>query len=251
MSNDAPQVQQPAQTNPQQPQQAPTAPQQNQQPQQAPQQQPQQQNGSFIADAAAAAQQQNQAPAAAQQQQTQGQAPKFTGGVMDAYGQNPAQAPVTYEYKDASGNVVNDSNTQLVSGVAKELGLSADQAQKLWEKGLGANGLVAQVNQQAIQKLNAQWANEITSDPQLGGAHLEQTKHNVGRAMAYADDEFKTFIQNSGLGNLPSLVRFLNKVGAQMNSDMSYVSGNAAAASSPIDSDALLAAMYKNSPDMK
>lgn len=248
MSNDAPQAQQPAQTNPQQ-QQAPAAPQQNQQPQQTPQQQPQQQNGSLILDAAATAQQQQQAPQ--QQPQQQAQAPKFTGGVMDAYGQNPAQAPVTYEYKDASGNVVNDSNTQLVSGVAKELGLSADQAQKLWEKGLGANGLVAQVNQQAIQKLNAQWANEITSDPQLGGAHLEQTKHNVGKAMAYADDEFKTFIQNSGLGNLPSLVRFLNKVGAQMNSDMSYVSGNAAAASTPIDSETLLAAMYKNSPDMK
>lgn len=244
MSNDATQVQQPAQTNPQQPQQAPAVPQQNQQPQQPPQQ-PQQQNGSFIADAAASVQQQNQVPAAQQPQQP----PKFTGGVMDAYAQNPSQVPVTYEYKDASGNVVNDVNTQLVSGVAKELGLSADQAQKLWEKGLGDNGLVAQINQKAIEKLNAQWAQEITSDPQLGGSNLEQTKHNVGKAMAYADDDFKSFIQNTGIGNLPSLVRFLNKIGSQMNSDMSYVNGKAASAAN--DPNAWLAAMYPHSPDLK
>lgn len=249
MSNDTTQVQQPAQTNPQS---APAVPQQNQQPQQPSQQPSQQQNGSFIADASASVQQQNQVPAAQQspqQSQQSQQSPKFTGGVMDAYAQNPAQVPVTYEYKDASGNVVNDVNTQLVSGVAKELGLSADQAQKLWEKGLGDNGLVAQINQKAIEKLNAQWAQEITSDPQLGGSNLEQTKHNVGKAMAYADDEFKSFIQNTGIGNLPSLVRFLNKIGSQMNSDMSYVNGKAASAAN--DPNAWLAAMYPHSPDLK
>ena len=121
--------------------------------------------------------------------------------------------------------------------------------QKLWEKGLGDNGLVAQINQKAIEKLNAQWAQEITSDPQLGGSNLEQTKHNVGKAMAYADDEFKNFIQNTGIGNLPSLVRFLNKIGSQMNSDMSYVNGKAASAAN--DPNAWLAAMYSHSPDLK
>lgn len=155
---------------------------------------------------------------------------------------------IIYEFKGADGQVVSDDNTQIVSSLARELKLSNEQAQKLWEMGMGEQGAVAQINQRAIQHYNQQWAEEIKQDSQLGGSNLASTRHNVGRAIAYADDELKTFLQQSGLGNFPPLVRYLNRIGQQLGSDMSFVSGKPTAEAKKED---WLAHMYDNSPYLR
>ena len=167
---------------------------------------------------------------------------------LGLYTKEESAAPVTYEFKTADGEVVNDDNTQIVSTLAHELKLSNEQAQKLWEMGLGEKGAVAQINQRAILNLNHQWAEEIKQDAQLGGSNLDTTRHNVGKAISYADDELKTFLQQSGLGNFPPLVRYLNRIGKQLGSDMSFVSGRPSP--EPKQED-WLSKLYNNSPDLR
>lgn len=166
---------------------------------------------------------------------------------LGLYTKDESAEPVAYEFKTADGEVVNDDNTQIVSTLARELKLSNEQAQKLWEMGLGEKGAVAQINQRAILNLNHQWAEEIKQDAQLGGSNLTTTRHNVGKAISYADDDLKTFLQQSGLGNFPPLVRYLNRIGKQLGSDMSFVSGKPTDAPKQED---WLSKLYNNSPDL-
>ena len=121
-----------------------------------------------------------------------------------------AQTPVTYEFKGADGNAISD--------------------------------------RQALESYNQAWAQEIQSDPELGGGNLEMTKHNVAKAMAVADNDLKDFLSKSGLGNFPPLVRYLNKVGKQLHSDMDFIGNRAAPAQEEKDWAALL---YDHSPNLR
>lgn len=170
-------------------------------------------------------------------------AKSLSGGVLDAY----AQTPVSYEFKGADGNTISDGNTQIVANLAQDLGLSPEQAQKLYDSGMGENGVIAQINRQTIERYNQTWAQEIQADPELGGGNLAMTQHNVGKAMAMADNELKDFLRNSGLGNFPPLVRYLNKVGQHLNSDMNFIGNRAAPAQQEKDWAALL---YDHSPNL-
>ncbi len=189
-----------------------------------------------------------QSDASTQEQVTtenkEGDAKTLQGGVLDAY----AQTPVTYEFKGADGNAISDGNTQIVAGLAQDLGLSPEQAQKLYDSGMGADGVVAKINRQALESYNQAWAQEIQSDPELGGGNLEMTKHNVAKAMAVADNDLKDFLSKSGLGNFPPLVRYLNKVGKQLHSDMDFIGNRAAPAQEEKDWAALL---YDHSPNLR
>ena len=168
----------------------------------------------------------------------------LSGGVLDAY----TQSPVSYEFKGADGNAISDGNTQIVAGLAQDLGLSQEQAQKLYDSGMGEDGVIAKINRQAIEHYNQTWAQEIQADPELGGGNLSMTQHNVGKAMAMADNELKDFLRNSGLGNFPPLVRYLNKVGQKLNSDMNFIGNRAAPAQQEKDWAALL---YDHSPNLR
>lgn len=203
------------------------------------------------APAAPAAQAADAAPksdASAQEQvgteNKEGDAKALQGGVLDAY----AQTPVTYEFKGADGNAISDGNTQIVAGLAQDLGLSPEQAQKLYDSGMGENGVIAKLNRQALESYNQAWAQEIQADPELGGGNLEATKHNVAKAMAVADNDLKDFLSKSGLGNFPPLVRYLNKVGKQLHSDMDFIGNRAAPAQEEKDWAALL---YDHSPNLR
>lgn len=193
------------------------------------------------------AQEPQEQPAQEAQQETKSEDAESTDP-LGLYTKDGSAEPVAYEFKTAEGEVVNDDNTQIVSSLARELKLSNEQAQKLWEMGLGEKGAVAQINQRAILNLNHQWAEEIKQDAQLGGSNLTTTRHNVGRAISYADDELKTFLQQSGLGNFPPLVRYLNRIGKQLGSDMSFVGGKPTAAPKAED---WLSKLYNNSPDLR
>ncbi len=163
-------------------------------------------------------------------------------GVMDAYADQKTEAPVQYEFKDSEGLVVKNETTALISDLAKDLGLTQEAAQKLFERGSGDDGIISKINQNAIKHYNQEWGKQIESDPELGGSRLDDTRLNVAKAMTLdTNGELREFLKNSGMGNFPPLVKFLNKVGAQLHSDRNFITGKPAASQAKKDA---LATMY-------
>ncbi|HBY9794575.1 TPA: peptidase [Klebsiella pneumoniae] len=109
--------------------------------------------------------------------------------------------------------------------VARELGLSNDQAQKL-------AGLWPQLQEQ-MQNRQAeswgqqveQWATDTKADKEIGGDKLTVSVGHAQKALdTFASKEFREFLDSTGLGNHPEMVRAFAKVGKLMSED-SFVTG--------------------------
>lgn len=74
--------------------------------------------------------------------------------------------------------------------------------------------------QDTLATQKAGWLDEVRKDPVLGGSKFASTVVNVERAtLAYADESFQTLMNETGMGNHPALLRFLNKVGLALRED--------------------------------
>jgi hypothetical protein len=135
----------------------------------------------------------------------------------------PEGAPEQYaEFTMPEGVVLDPELTDQFKATAKELNLTQDQAQKVAE--LGAQ--MRQRDAEAIVAIRADWVNQTKSDPELGGANLDATLGVARKAVdAYGSDSFKQFLNESGLGNHPEVVRFMAKVGKTVAEDR-VVTGN-------------------------
>lgn len=91
------------------------------------------------------------------------------------------------------------------------------------DRALALINLQAQLNQQASETGSARWneqqqswQTEIQNDPELGGDKLPTTVANIARVMdRFATPEVRDILNQTGLGNNPHLVRFMNAVGKQ------------------------------------
>ncbi len=117
------------------------------------------------------------------------------------------------------------------SPLFKEVGLTNEQANKLAP-------LALEVQQRMLQQIGdehtariADWAKAVKTDPDLGGAKWPQTETNIDRALTAfgapsvkdADgvetNEFRTLLNDSGLGNNPTLARIFNNIGKALGED--------------------------------
>ena len=105
---------------------------------------------------------------------------------------------------------------------AKTLGLTNAQAQKYVEH---QNALVTS----AIQQLEREHT-ELKADPDIGGAHFEQTVKSVRRGMQeFFGADFQAaeqFFAESGFGNKKLLVKAFAKFGAQFKEDGAVAPGS-------------------------
>jgi len=60
------------------------------------------------------------------------------------------------------------------------------------------------------------WQAEVSADPEIGGANLPATLANIGRVMdKFGNDEVRAAFDQTGAGNNPAVVKFLNALGKQ------------------------------------
>lgn len=119
-------------------------------------------------------------------------------------------------------------------GIAKELDLTQEQAQKL----MTLHGTSIAGNQKAIQAAHAEqvkaWADETRADPTIGGTNLDK---NLALAKSvidtHADASFVKLLNDSGLGNHPSLVRAFMSIGKQLSPDTIPAGAKSAPANDP------------------
>lgn len=113
---------------------------------------------------------------------------------------------------------------EAVEPVLRDLNLSNDQAGKLMtayaEKivPMIAARTTEQIDQ-AGAELRANLARDLQNDPEVGGKHLDESKAMAAKAIAHfipdanQRSEFSTFLNESGLGNHPLLMRLVSGAG--------------------------------------
>lgn len=158
---------------------------------------------------------------------TEGEAPK--PGEKPAEEAKPAE--VVYEFKLPDGVTFKDGALDDLKATAKELGLTQEQAQRIADLGAKqSQGFAAQLVEQQ-KALTAEWAEQTTTDKEIGGDKLPENLGVAKKALdSFGTPALKTLLNQSGLGNHPEIVRFMVKAGKAISEDGQLVTGAAAQA---------------------
>lgn len=136
------------------------------------------------------------------------------------------------------GVEVDKDAVAALSPVAKELGLSNEGFSKIAQ--VYANQVLPKVTEQvtsAIQSdiaaTHAQWATEATelvkTDPTFGGKPLTEVQQLSAKAIdRFGGEDFRTFLNETGLGNHPAMLKFAYQAGTAISEDTSFERGTSA-----------------------
>ncbi|MFV8917572.1 peptidase [Serratia fonticola] len=125
--------------------------------------------------------------------------------------------PEKYEFKAPEGVEQLDPQALAVfEPIAKELGLSQEQAQKLVD-------IYPQIQQQQAEAWSKQvtdWGDQVKADKEIGGDKLTASVGQAQKALdQFGTPALREYLEQSGLGNHPELVRAFAKVGKMMSED--------------------------------
>lgn len=132
------------------------------------------------------------------------------------------KVPEKYEFKSpVEGQELDAEMTAALEPVARELGLNNEQAQKLVDiYGKDILPKIEARQQENWAKQTEAWANEVKTDKEIGG---DAFVANVGLAQkaldTFAPAGLREYLETTGLGNHPDLVRCFVKVGKAMSED--------------------------------
>lgn len=140
----------------------------------------------------------------------------------------PTGVPEKYKLAPPEGFELEPETTAAFEGVARELNLTNDQANKLVPLGAQLVAKVqaqqAEVHQQQVTK----WADEAKADKEYGGEKFDASLAVALKARdRFATPELKTLMDQTGLGNHPEMVRLFHRIGTAIADD-SFVQAPAA-----------------------
>ncbi|QLR20365.1 peptidase [Citrobacter freundii] len=137
-------------------------------------------------------------------------------------------APEKYEFKPAEGQELDAAALEQFEPIARELNLTNEQAQKMVD--LYGSKIMPMVKQQQVeawQKTTEQWAADVKADKEIGGDKLTANLSAAQRALEqFGDPELKEYLDSTGLGNHPALVKAFIKVGKAMSEDKVVTGGH-------------------------
>ena len=129
-------------------------------------------------------------------------------------------APEAYEFKVAEGAELDTEALKDFEPVARELNLTNDQAQKLVDAYPKILAGVQQRQADAWQATTEQWAADVKADKEIGGDKLTGNLSAAQRALdQFGTPELKEYLNTTGLGNHPDLVKTFVKIGKAMSED--------------------------------
>lgn len=163
---------------------------------------------------------------------TEATAPEAAKPENEAAKPEDAKPAALDEYADftlADGMEMNQEVLADFKGMAKELGLTQEAAQKLIDLQSRMTSLQSEQTQQALAAQSQAWAKAIREDAEFGGENYEK---NVGIAVKaverFASPELRSLLNDSGLGNHPELVKLFHRIGSAISEDSLVLSGTQA-----------------------
>lgn len=136
--------------------------------------------------------------------------------------------PIEYDLKAPEGMQLDAEALDEFKGIAKELGLENESAQKLTDLGtkLAAKWEAKQV--ETIQAAQAEWAEQSKTDKRFGGDALQENLGIAKKALdTFATPELQQLLNQSGLGNHPEVINAFYNVGKAISEDK-FVNGGKA-----------------------
>lgn len=138
----------------------------------------------------------------------------------------PPPVEVEYDLKAPENALFDNTHLEQFKGLAKELGLTPEAAQKLVERDNQLlSGFVDKRTQEWSTK-TAQWGEQVKADKELGGENFNSTVTSARAALdRFASPEFKKMLNETGYGNHPELVRLFANIGKAMKEDRMVSTG--------------------------
>lgn len=167
----------------------------------------------------------------------------LTGGDAPAEGEGdkavaPIGAPEAYDLKAPEGSQGFDTEAfAIAEPVLRELNLTNEQAQKvvdvypaLMQRAADEAGksIIADVVAQ-----RAAWETASRADPEIGGTpeHHATVINTAAKALdKFGGAEFRSFLNETGLGNHPDMIRFAFRAGSAISEDTDFYRSDAAVA---------------------
>ncbi|OFC63282.1 peptidase [Candidatus Erwinia dacicola] len=129
-------------------------------------------------------------------------------------------APEKYEFTAGEGVELDAEALKDFEPVARELNLTNEQAQKLVDAYPKILAGVQQRQAEAWQKQTEGWAETVKADKEIGGDKLTANLSAAQRALdQFGTPELKEYLNATGLGNHPDLVKTFVKIGKAMSED--------------------------------
>lgn len=133
----------------------------------------------------------------------------------------------TYALTMPEGVEVDQQLLDALSPDFKEMGLTTKQAQTLADKFIAAQQAKAEAQAGQFAETVAGWADQAKKDPEIGGAKWDGTVKNATTIVSrFGSPALKEFLNSSGAGNHPEMIRFMAKVGAVIGEDNPAISEN-------------------------
>jgi hypothetical protein len=134
----------------------------------------------------------------------------------------PEGVPESYDFKAPEGITLDPAAVEAFAPVAKDLGLSQSQAQRVVD--LYAGLQQSQAEAQAAQA--QEWAKQVTTDKEIGGAKWAQNQALIAQARdQFASPELVQLMEQTGLGNHPEVIKMFVRIGKQIADD-GHVTGS-------------------------
>lgn len=129
-------------------------------------------------------------------------------------------APEKYEFQAGEGVELDAEALKDFEPVARELNLTNEQAQKLVDAYPKILAGVQQRQAEAWQAQTEEWAATVKADKEIGGDKLTANLGVAQRALdTFGTPALKEYLNGTGLGNHPELVKAFVKVGKAMSED--------------------------------
>lgn len=134
-----------------------------------------------------------------------------------------AQVPESYDFTMPEGVALDSAAVDEFSGIAKEYGLTQEQAQKVAD--VGAKMVQRQLEAHATQV--AEWTEAVKTDKEIGGDKLNENLAIARKTIdTFGSPELKEVLNSTGLGNHPEIVKLAFKIGKAISDDGFVRGGN-------------------------
>lgn len=137
--------------------------------------------------------------------------------------------PEKYEFKAPDGVTLEPVAVGELEGIAKELKLTQEEAQKLSDVGVK----MAQRQAAAVETQVNSWIETSRADAEFGGDKLQTSLATGEKALkAFGTPELGALLRDSRLANHPEVIRFMVRAGKAISEDR-MVTGGAGPSTSP------------------
>lgn len=140
----------------------------------------------------------------------------------------PAGAPEAYEdFTLPEGMEMDADVLGEFKGLAKELNIPQDKAQKLIDFQTQLATKQAEQYQAAVTKQSQDWAAAIKNDPDVGGENYDKSVASAIKVIqSFGDPALTELLNQSGLGNNPALFKFCHRISAAISEDKFVMPGS-------------------------